>query len=979
MKRITLFLLSVLISSSALGAVRWSPSTLNAGQCSTFSFGSADSGDAQPPINVPAGELSFTSIATSGTAMSVSFYMVTADSSAPASATGSRLLFTGTTTSAIPTPVSVNGGYVLDPDIDTAGSGGSVTVCSAGYVNSGRKVPTPSDERFAACQGGALGGDYDPTSGTFGWICLGPPTANWHAQQDGTQGNSIYTKVCTAASTPDAACESAGEVLVIGFLHSSVGISRVKYGGEAYIPLMPGTDNTLYVDRGCGLLSDGATRADCPRPYEPEVRTALGATTYAQRGAATLWRVNSAIRGVRIRTQVKGTYTKNTAGKLVRKGVWLLSDTGLHDGAANETKDGPAANLDPVLAIATTGGVKQGTNTPFCDDTSATNPDCNETQTGTDGGVFAGPAPFPFGINATLQDVNGGASANICVPNGMGTGETDTSGTCPGDRMTRCWATGATTLRSSGGCCWDLNSSGTCNAGDYDISGGVGCQGLADAVDYEINTRGRRYGYLVKLMNCNDGAAADIDCQVAFGDRSYVASVNALSGACGASGKTVFLGTPTAGITPMLPPARINATGTKQVQVVDLDTFYNYAGTFDGLSIMPADWRGRSTCSAGTEAACDGQVKISLNDGGGGAYTNAIFAFSTYTGSNATAFDGATGAIRPLISGVEFTEHKHGVLMDISSNWDIVSNRFTTNSTLATASPLIASYSDGWRFQKNEVIGGYAVGWLNLGLSGMQRDISISDNIFRGLLGGGNAIIAIGSVSNVEIVRNRFIGIKSGYVIRLSPVFASGFTGSPTLSQANDIRIFDNYGEQIGADGTGVDNAQAAIGIFHNEDANTSDLSFIRGLQISRNNFRSYGSNACLVWAEQDDDAAMLIDESRPSWTINDNLWNPTSGQTFCVGDSDAAVGTSATSVAIPALRYQPFLDDNWVIGVPAYNHPQNDTTVASFGSAANYIDGYSVGVYDGTAACGGNPMTAGTVHIHCVAVPATPVWQAER
>jgi hypothetical protein len=139
MKRLIPFLAALLCALPAAGAARWNPSIeLTPGGCATFYFGASDAGNVQPSINVRGpGELAFTSIATNGTAMSVSFYAVLANSANPATDVGTRLLYTAVGNSSSPVYNPVNDGYVLDVDVDTDGDGGSVAVCFAGYAETG--------------------------------------------------------------------------------------------------------------------------------------------------------------------------------------------------------------------------------------------------------------------------------------------------------------------------------------------------------------------------------------------------------------------------------------------------------------------------------------------------------------------------------------------------------------------------------------------------------------------------------------------------------------------------------------------------------------------------------------------------------------------------------------------------------------------------------------------------------------------------
>jgi hypothetical protein len=129
MKRWIVLLLALLVAAPAFGAT-WSDGRLRAGTCAVFTFSGSDAANAQPAIEVPAGELAFTA-ETSGVAVDIDFYYVVEASDNPA--TVGTLVATVTGTGRFPSSVPSNGG-MLDVDIDTDGSGGTVRVCAASYA-----------------------------------------------------------------------------------------------------------------------------------------------------------------------------------------------------------------------------------------------------------------------------------------------------------------------------------------------------------------------------------------------------------------------------------------------------------------------------------------------------------------------------------------------------------------------------------------------------------------------------------------------------------------------------------------------------------------------------------------------------------------------------------------------------------------------------------------------------------------------------
>lgn len=120
MKRLAIALLALAAPAYAEGA--WTSVTFTqsgphipAGSCGTFRFDGDDASNVQPAVSVPPGELAFTSVATSGAAISVSFYELpigVSDDSDPAAETSATLRYTATGTTSDSTYKSTNGGIL---------------------------------------------------------------------------------------------------------------------------------------------------------------------------------------------------------------------------------------------------------------------------------------------------------------------------------------------------------------------------------------------------------------------------------------------------------------------------------------------------------------------------------------------------------------------------------------------------------------------------------------------------------------------------------------------------------------------------------------------------------------------------------------------------------------------------------------------------------------------------------------------------
>jgi hypothetical protein len=292
MNRFLVFLIALLTTSEAWAISRWSPSNLTAGSCSRFTWESGDAGDAQPALPVPPGELAFSAIVTTGSP-NVSFYLLPSPGSdTPATALGSTLAANVTGMGLVPGYYSVNAGTVLDPDIDTAGSGGTIYVCSKGYSST---APTRSSQLGITGDTGSeftLG--YLQTLRQFEGFPAGRFTTQlWVDPFDGNDatGTGSYATPWRSfqrikercLNRPNSRCTVKGEGRVFSNRTLTVTLSNTAGQndgfiiGEGFNATAPVSTGTIYAYQGDKLVIDITTAAtnDWTTAPEPVVGTVV--------------------------------------------------------------------------------------------------------------------------------------------------------------------------------------------------------------------------------------------------------------------------------------------------------------------------------------------------------------------------------------------------------------------------------------------------------------------------------------------------------------------------------------------------------------------------------------------------------------------------------------------------------------------------------------------------------------------------------
>ena len=257
MKKLLLLLFALGAALPAWSQGSWSPTSLGAGRCATFTWDGSDAGNAQPHIGIPAGELAFTVEVATGSP-SVAFYLLKGAGSDNPAATGTSI-FTATATARTPTKVATGGGFVLDPDVDTDGDGGTVTVCSAGYTNA------------AGSGSGSIAGasDMDPASpDATDVVCItdvGPPIAYGHCPAGVAAAHAISHSAGGADEVQVEDLGTAGAVGTAPVVNGANSLAmtdiatQVELGTHAALGTAHGTFAGGASDGGPALSGDSAT------------------------------------------------------------------------------------------------------------------------------------------------------------------------------------------------------------------------------------------------------------------------------------------------------------------------------------------------------------------------------------------------------------------------------------------------------------------------------------------------------------------------------------------------------------------------------------------------------------------------------------------------------------------------------------------------------------------------------------------------
>ena len=465
-----------------------------------------------------------------------------------------------------------------------------------------------SSEFDAFRDGSVPGYGYDASTGRY---AVTNGLYNWHGFQDPTQADASYFVDCTANLTPHSACVNAGErILVGGVTHrASLAPYYTQNGGRVLFAWFPGKDHAIVTDDGCGTLSDGVTRAECPDPYDPATEALAH---FSESGYS--YSVRNFQCGARgISCEGEGHPTLDDANfnnaQPKRKGVWFLQDRG----QKAKFRDGP--NEDQNVGNHT---MYQGLNYYLegqdCVNSAKESMACDELISGiigtTSERTWMGQNQSVYGASAEIdEDWDKSTQNSICISNDIGTTRANTNAVCAQDTRYRCWdtsgANGTSITRDNGGCVWD----------NFDIGP---CVGWADQLEDDVETNQSRdlaLGILYPL--CNDGATQGSHCSNTISTYARVRRVEATTCGAGGEGRDVTLGTLQENYTsqnvswPFEQDATFYGTGTNEVLAIDVSESTIGTGGIRNIGIMPATWlyrRGSDTITGTTSTVGAGTV-----------------------------------------------------------------------------------------------------------------------------------------------------------------------------------------------------------------------------------------------------------------------------------------------------------------------------------------------------------------------------------
>lgn len=493
-----------------------------------------------------------------------------------------------------------------------------------------------SADPFDDCRGGASPAPQGAVQDSLGLWSKTCGNFNFHAYdarrddkktpaQRTAAESYAYTITCggdgfaAGYSGPGAtSCVRRGETRNVGALHTvGTAIDHTQRGGTVYLPA--GT----YVDTGCGTTSDGASRAECPRPFLADRRQR---TDWATTGPHALRARIVVDRGITLVGEGSPEVFQNDPGdstvtkhrpKLV--GTWILQDRGNAGEASSfgtsctgsdcRTLDGPAQNLaNTGYAVAVGGPDWSNGNNGYCDlDASGT---CDEDQNSAE---FFAPADFsPYGVSSSIIGTSTSESAGtMCIENTpAGTTDATYTGVCSLNPLVRCGAAGANTARASHGC-------GTVAADGFNYGT---CQGPVTQMNDDL-TAGKRIAMAFEVSQCADNPASNAECASDAGTATYIAEQRGAVGAgCNTTGVTLSIGTFGSSSTRSWPfpfgdffPGGSGATN--RVRFIDRDKFFA-GGKITGVGFAPSNWVGRyasDTVAAGTSASSGTVQSITLD------------------------------------------------------------------------------------------------------------------------------------------------------------------------------------------------------------------------------------------------------------------------------------------------------------------------------------------------------------------------------
>ena len=550
---------------------------------------------------------------------------------------------------------------------------------------------------FAVCAAGGKGIAHDAASNTWGAVC---GNYNWSAEKGGTDAagvgdfHNLPTTVggnreliaCTgdlAGTHPtlgaivEPACRQAGQIVYRNATADLVIASWLARnpdrGCDIYVPNLAPSNATSYTMRGCGDKHTG-TNNKCPVPPPPY-------NTFPQR----LYTVHHGIRlcgeGMDRDGQLEPPLGELGGTTPPMTGVYLVHDQGLQGLSDEDPNDD--GNLDALAEapILVGGG---GGNKNTCVPVSDSDMRCNALHSSRRNVAGVPGTPWGAASLSSLADSDA-TTGEWCIDNNAAA-----SGTCRGGRQYACSVAGSDLAPSAGGC-------DPTGAPDLDP-----CEGLADAINYELNTRRRPLYAAV-----NTQAPNWTETIWNAGGMGVIAPLNANSSlaACGAGGKRMGFYTSELPQTSSLfelhessalsqfslPATYSESTASfEHFYVYDEATFNNQDGGLQGVTLTTQEYVGRlapddqDTTSNGLVATlgpveCDGAGTISVTVGGSPGWA-------------ADAWNGMSFVLRPGLATQEIRK-----IRDVCNG-----NQLDYQAAFAVA----PSVGDAFRISRHSCFGG---------------------------------------------------------------------------------------------------------------------------------------------------------------------------------------------------------------------------------------------------------------------------------
>lgn len=823
-------------------------------------------------------------------------------------------------------------------------------------------------DKFDACRGGATaGGGLDAATGLYAWTC---GNFNWNSDQPSASymvnctGDGTGTVASTGADAGKDAysCLRSGEKRLIGALHRiGMAVDRTADGGTVYLPRFSGKHYGIYVDDGCGTLSDGTTRADCPNAYLANLRQRSDWSITGPHVMRFKIQVN---RGITLEGEGTPHFVENDPGDSTVTpdtpkftGVHIVIDRGNNfssfgttcAGSDCRTPDGPDEDIEfGGYSIVMGGNDVAGAS--YCSTTSSSDSTCvPATEDGTQ--RFFSVGITPYGITSSITDSNM-AAGTVTVSNSIsGTTEATYTGVCSGNRLIRCGDSSGVSgvARTSHGC--DFGADG--GADDFGT-----CEGFADALETDL-ADGKEYILGFDTTQCYDNPASSSECDGSLlGHHIYLGGARAIGGSELDATRAITMGYNAGNVTqrswPLPYGDYVTGAGTeiREVYVLDPNTYFQ-GGRIKNIGISPANWILRDSATAAAkclsgsdvdttddEAACDTTTLLGFGQGANTEADGILVFNGSQPAGQASNVDTRGQGMRRRIANSRFFNRRRGAWFDLCSTLFVENTVANDKSVSGNASAAFVFFCQDV-LVSNNFITQEGAGSSIFQQAQNSRNLEISNNVIQGTK--GNPLFQLGAGNGLRISGNQIMG-NEGTVVMVD-------AGNP-VAIIKGLSIVDN--QISGRMGTATGTSTTAI-LIRADKSGTTLADAIESLTIERNLVSSESSNMCGVWIEADSgsDAAALVDESRPQIKMRDNAIDGTGSRWTCVGSYETAGNNQDASETseIQAERYQPVLIGNSANGVFEPDQPYSSVAAADVDDCENLGLGTVVAIHDDTAA----------------------------